>query len=296
MMDFLTEYLVQGVYDLMMPFMLVAFAIGVVARVVIYITVKCEWRFAVEFEHRVEKFIIDESRMKQPDFHIITQDLLNKTHYEFYLLKAERRMRRFDCPVTYFERVFGIVKASERIIEDTLKQTQYVTKSEDDPDFDRVAKYVFGTNPYYNRFLGVIPKNIIDDTLNIFPGLLIICGILGTFVGIVGGIPELGKMDVTDVESTSTMLSLFLNNMAFAMTTSILGMFLSLVMTLLNTTLSPYATYVDVIDIYKNSLNFIWKECVTGKKTERRGDTRKSFGKGDSSEDIQSNKKAAKSG
>ena len=47
-------------------------------------------------------------------------------------------------------------------------------------------------------------------------------------------------------------------------------MILSLAMTLCNTVLSPYSTYVDVIDIYKNSLNFIWKECVTGKKTERK--------------------------
>ena len=267
---FLSDTLVWVIYNFMMPIMLVSFGIAVFARIVIYVTVKCEWRFAVEFEHRVEKFIIDDGREQRPDFHDITQDLLNKTHYEFYLLKAERRMRRFDYPVTYFERVFGIVKASERIIEDTLKQTQYVIKSDEDPDFDRVAKYVFGTNPYYNKFMGVIPKNIMDDLLSIFPGLLIICGILGTFVGIVAGIPELGKMDVTDMSSTSTMLSHFLKNMAFAMTTSILGMILSLAMTLCNTVLSPYSTYVDVIDIYKNSLNFIWKECVTGKKTERK--------------------------
>ena len=276
---FLSEGLVWLVYNFMMPFMVLCFAIAITARVIIYVTVKCEWKFAVEFEHRVEKFIIDDKRNEVPNFHDITREILNRTHYEFYILKAQRRMRRFDYPVTFFERVFGIVKASERVIEDTLKQTQYL-KTQNEPDFDRVAKYVFGTNPYYNRFLGIIPKTVIDDLLNVLPGLLIICGILGTFVGIVGGIPELGQMDVTNVDSTSTMLNGFLTNMSFAMTTSILGMILSLIVTVFNTALSPYGTYVDVIDIYKNSLNFLWKECHHAPPhIDRRGNDRKDFAK-----------------
>lgn len=263
----------------MMPFMVLGFLFAIFARTIIFITVKCEWKFAVEFEHRVEKYLIDDKRNGNPEFHDITKKILDKTHYEFYVLKAKRRMRRFDYPVTFFERVFGIVKASERVIEDTLKQTQYI-KSQNEPDFDRVAKYVFGTNPFYNRFMGFVPQNMVDDLLNVFPGLLIICGILGTFVGIVGGIPELGQMDVTDVQSTNTMLNGFLTNMSFAMSTSILGMLLSLIVTIFNTALSSYGTYIEVIDIYKNALNFLWKETHHATPiVERRGSDRKEFGK-----------------
>lgn len=257
---FFSETLVNLIYHFMVPTMLTLFVVAVIARVIIYVTVRSEWRFTVEFEHRVESFLLDEGRPMKASFQELTKELLDKTHYEYYLLKAKRQRRRFDYPVTLFERVFAIVKASERIIEDTIKQTKYV-KMNDEPDFDRMAKYIFASNPYYNRFLGMLSKNIVDDLLNLLPGLLIIFGILGTFVGIVGGIPDLRLLDVTNVESTSVMLNAFLDNMSFAMTTSILGMSLSLVMTVVNASFSPYATYVELIDIYKNSLSFVWKEC-----------------------------------
>lgn len=273
----LSSGIVWFAFNAIVPLMIGAFIFGVMARIIIYLTVKSEWKFASEFEHRVEKMIIDESKKHNQDFHDLTGELLERTHFELYLLKAQRRARRMDYPVTMYERLFGIIQASKRIVEDTLKQTQYV-KHQENPDFDRVARFVFATNPYFNKFLGVVPKTIIDDVVNVIPGLLIICGILGTFVGIVTGIPELKMMDVTDIKATGAMLDHFLMSMSFAMTSSILGMVLSLILTLVNTAMSPYALYVDVIDIYKNSLSFIWQDCIHSRQESLRLDSQAIIG------------------
>lgn len=255
------ELIIPTIYNFLVPAMFIGFIFAFVARILIYLSVKSEQRFVIEFEHRVESFLLSDKRTNVGKFHQIADKILRQTHYEFYVLKAKRRLRRFDYPISIYERVFGITNGSQRLIDDTLKQTQYLGRS-NNPDFERIAKSVFASNPFFSRFVGLFSKSVVDDMLYIFPSVLIICGILGTFIGIIAGLPELRSIDPSNYGGMSTVLNGFLDHMSYAMSTSVVGMLLSLAMTLLNSAMSSYSTYLDLIDRYKNSLSFIWEECL----------------------------------
>lgn len=263
---FLSSDFAWIIYNFSIVAMILMFSMAVFARIMMFIAVKCEWKFVVEFEHRVEKFLIDEHKDNALDFHSTAKELLNKTHYEFYELKAQRRLRRFDYSVSIFERKFGILKAAEKVIEDTLKQVLYI-KNQKDPDFSRIARYVFGNSPYYNKLMGFFTRNIMDDLLKFFPIMLIVCGILGTFVSLMAGLPEIGLVNNANLENN--FLNDFINMVTWAMTTTILGLCLSLLMRLFNIFFAPDGILVDIIEIYKNSLSFIWEECYSKEPTKK---------------------------
>jgi len=97
--------------------------------------------------------------------------------------------------------------------------------------------------------------------LNILPGIFIVAGIFGTFLGIMAALPELTHMDITDAAASKAVIDSFLINISFALTTSILGIILSIAMSFLNTLLSPESTYVEIIDSFKSAIEILWNKC-----------------------------------
>lgn len=260
-----TPVLLEGINTFvtifLIPSMLVGFVLAIIARLGLYFTVLGERKFTREFEARVDRFVGGVLQIpKAHNFHDVVEDLLKQTHYEHYRLKAERRRRRFDRVETVGDRLLGIEKGAKRVVEDTLKSTRYFDVSHGEPNFDKVARYVFNNNPVFNRVFGIFPAQPVDNLLNSLPGMFIVCGILGTFVGIVGGIPALKSMDITNFQQANQTLTNFLQYMSFAMVSSIVGMVLSLLMTLVNTLASPYGAYVELVDGFKSCLAFVWDE------------------------------------
>ncbi|MEI8347914.1 MAG: hypothetical protein WCG27_10640, partial [Pseudomonadota bacterium] len=96
--------------------------------------------------------------------------------------------------------------------------------------------------------------------LSILPGLFIIGGIFGTFMGISRGLPELQGMDISQISQTKHVLDLFLLKVGHAMVTSVLGIMLSVAMSIINTTLSTEGLYFKTINTYTSSLEYLWHE------------------------------------
>ncbi|MGE0528964.1 MAG: hypothetical protein AB7P49_18015, partial [Bdellovibrionales bacterium] len=88
--------------------------------------------------------------------------------------------------------------------------------------------------------------------------LFVVAGILGTFVGIAGGLQELGGMNLQDLENTKNIMDRFLQEIAFAMKTSIVGIVLSLVAHVVNVMFSPERVFVSMIDRFESSLDLLW--------------------------------------
>ena len=63
-----------------------------------------------------------------------------------------------------------------------------------------MTKNVFDNNPNFKKVMGVFPVQASHDVLNILPGIFIIGGIFGTFLGIMAALPELANMELSDVE------------------------------------------------------------------------------------------------
>jgi hypothetical protein len=247
----------------LMPLMFVAFFIGVLLRGLIYFTVRCEYMFSLEMEKRVHKHLAHEDQIDRiTSFHQLTKKILENTYFEVFELKRKYRRRRFDHITSVTDRVFLIQEGVARLIKDTLSQTKYLRKGGRVPKFLDISKFVFGANPVFNKVLGIFPMGVFNDILNILPGLFVIGGIFGTFVGVMQALPALGQMDISDVAATKSTMDAFLLNMAFSMGTSIVGIVLSVVMTIINALMAPEGIFVNMVNKYTSSLEFLWNDTL----------------------------------
>lgn len=241
--------------------MAIVFLAGLALRTWIYAMMKSEERFALEFEKRVHRHLGGDYQDSQGLGFIDTvKTLLDRTLHESFTLMETRRRRSFDPAISLSERVMMTRDGAHRAVEDCLRQARYCEAANHEPDFNRLSRYVFGTNPFYNKILGRVPLNRINDWLAILPGLFIVIGIFGTFVGIVSGLPALKTMDVTNVTASSQTLNVFLESMTFAIMTSVFGVGFSILFTLLNTLMSPEPIYVSFIERFEHALSYIWKD------------------------------------
>ncbi len=247
-----------------LPAMMLLFIVGVVLRMLIYFTTNCEYLFAVEFEKRMYQYLADpEKKSKGTSFHHVTKLLLEKTYHEHFELKAKYKRRRFDQITSVTDRMFLIQAGAMRLMTDTLSQTRYLQKTSREPRFLEVSKFVFGSNPIFNRILGVFPLGVFHETINILPGIFLVGGIFGTFLGTMSALPMLGGIDPTNVEMTKTVMDGFLHNMTFSMGKSVLGIVLSVIMTFLNTAFSPEGMYLEMVNKFTSSLEFLWNDTET---------------------------------
>lgn len=261
----LNQDLIQGMVDgvvnfatdLLMPAMLVFFIAAVGLRVLVYYTVKREYWFTREFSKRVKKFMEARDDRAQQSFYVISKRLLEITYYEVFEVRSIMKRRNPDAIMTVTDRLFLVQQGSARMVSDILKQVKYLKWGER-PKFLEISNSVLRNNPCFNRALGIIPVSTFNDFLNIVPGLFIVGGIFGTFLGIMKALPELGGMNLADVEGSKLIMDNFLLKISFSMSTSIVGIILSVSMTLVNTFFSCEKVYVNTVEKLENQLDTLW--------------------------------------
>jgi len=269
-------YLQISVVKIMMPAMLGIFLAAILLRFCLFYAKKKKKWFIDGLGVRIYRYLDQPYNVSRTNsFYEITEALMRKTFEELFVRRATQRKRKFDKSTTMVDRLFMIESGSKRLIHDTLLKVRYLKNRKHEPNFSAISKYVLSSNPIFNKLLGIFPINLLDDLLNMLPGLFIIGGILGTFIGIMGGLPELKTMDVTDIDSASATLNRFLSSMGFAMMTSVIGIFLSIAFTIFNTIFSFYGIYNDILESYTNSLEFIWKESLPTNSSEKSANSNK---------------------
>jgi hypothetical protein len=174
------------------------------------------------------------------------------------------KRRNPDAIMTVTDRIFLVQQGSARMVDDILKQIKYLKWGER-PKFLEISNNVLRNNPCFNRVFGIIPVSVFNDFLNTVPGLFIVGGIFGTFLGIMKALPELGGMNLGDVEASKLVMDNFLLKISFSMSTSIIGIILSVSMSLANTFFSCEKAYMETVERLENEMDTLWNMSSSNK-------------------------------
>lgn len=259
--NFTTTLISLGANNLM-AIMIVVFFIGVILKILMYYLLKAEAGFSSAFETRTHRYLNREYQDSGHirNFHELVAYLLKKTFNESYILRRKQfRKRREDSKVNTLNKMFLVETGAKSLIEDTLKQTRYHGGGKA-PNFRDISRFVYRSNPYFNKLWGVIPIGLMNNIFSRLPGLFIIGGIFGTFLGISNGLPALKEIDPGDIVAAQATLADFLGSMTFAMYSSVVGIFLSVCFTILNAFTSLESLYMGSVDRFTQSLELLWKD------------------------------------
>lgn len=248
-------------FILALPYvMAAAFVAGLFFRAIIYFTVRRHEWFAKEFEKRVNRYMEAEvpGKVKDVSFYVLSKRMLERTYYELFEVRDRMKRRKPDGVMSASDRIFLIRQGCAWLVRDILKQVKFLKWTEETPKLLNITKATFQHNPCFNRVFGVFPMEGLNELISILPGLFVVAGILGTFVGIAGGLQELGGMNLQDVENTKNVMDKFLHEISFAMGTSIAGIVFSLAAHIVNVLLNPERCYVSMVDRFESALDQLW--------------------------------------
>ena len=189
--------------------------------------------------------------------------LLEKTYLECFEINDRYKLRSLDKVESLADRLFMLHAALKSCVEELVVQLGYLKKSVERSgrnDFQDIVRSTFDTNPYFSRVFGILPISTVNELLATLPGLFLVLGIFGTFMGIAAGLPELGNMDLSNIENTKKVMDGFLVHISSAMIKSIVGIGLSAFMGILNTLLSVETTHYTAITRMSDSLALAWQE------------------------------------
>ncbi len=245
----------------LLPWMMGAFfLVGCFFRYFINYTVKRHEWFAREFEKRVHHFMETQTpgEVKDVSFFVLTKKLLEKTYYEAFEIREKFQRRKYDRVMHWSDRLFLVKQGCAWLVKDILKQIKFLKWTNDTPKLLHITKATLHHNPCFNRIFGIFPLSTSNDIVSVMPGLFVVAGILGTFIGIAKGLPELAAMDMADMDTTQKIMGSFLGEISFAMNSSIFGIAFSLIMHVFNTVHSPERSYVSMVDRFESAMDLLW--------------------------------------
>jgi hypothetical protein len=264
----LVELLVNFATDLLFPIMTLSWVGLFLARGLVYFTVKRQEWFSIEFEKRVLNFLENQKDNESYSFYVVTKKLLEKTFYELFEIRGIMKRRKLDYIIAPSDRIFLISHGCARMVRDTLKEIRFLRKDEERPQFLEISKAVIQNNASFSKLLGVIPIGPFNDWLSLIPGLFIVGGIFGTFLGIMQALPQLSDMDLTDPEGAKLIMDGFLLKVSFSMGTSVVGIVYSVTGTLFNSWMNPEKTFMTIVAKYDRCLYRLWNRCDSNKVPE----------------------------
>ncbi len=254
----LLDIVFQLISHYLLWFMFFGFIIGATIRALIFFTVKRNEWFTLEFSKRIKHYMETATVENQKiPFYILTKKLLEKTYYEVFKVRSVMKRRRPDYIMDPMDRFFLVKQGSAWMVHEVLRQIKYF-KKDTDPKMHEMAKTAFQNNPAYNKIFGVLPVGLLTELTNLLPGLFVIGGILGTFLGIKAALPQLAGLDIEKPEATREAIAAFLTAITFKMNASIFGILYSVFFSIINSWFSPERVFVSTVDSFENSLDTIW--------------------------------------
>lgn len=262
-------YMIQYATENLMAAMLVIFALGIFARWTLYYTQSLASNFVREFEKRLYSRLNEETEIKDVSFFRLVKYLLEQTYFEFFELRARfRRRKRIDDNDNLKiirDRVLLVQDGCALLVKDTLKQVRYLKVRRAAPSTLDISKTAFDNNQAFSKFFGFFNAQPVNSIVETLPGMFIVFGIFGTFLGIMQALPELRGMDITDTDQTKLVMDAFLLKVSFAMSSSILGIMLSVMMTFFNNMFDPASVYVSSVERFSACLKVAWNRSIANK-------------------------------
>jgi hypothetical protein len=270
---FSREFIEKGIHvlvdhgaEVLLQIMVIMFVFQMVFRALIYFTVSMNEWFVREFEKRVDRHFAETPRGSF-SFFVVTKKLLEKTFYEAFEIRAIMKRRRPDFIMPISDRVFFVKQGAAWVVRDTLRHVRHLRRNEA-PGMFNIAKSTLQRNPCFNKVFGLIPASETNSMLNILPGLFVVFGIFGTFMGITKALPDLSQMNLANVEGSKALMDGFLLKTAHAMNASICGIFLSVVSSLFNAYFSPEKVFGRTVDRYESILALLWSRSDSNELPE----------------------------
>ena len=126
------------------------------------------------------------------------------------------------------------------------------------PNFTELTHRIMSQDPHWTKVMKHFPIDSVSRMLDMLPGLFIVLGVFGTFIGLSMALPEIAKIDFDDLAASEQTINAFVLNVTYAMKTSIAGIFLSMILTVMNT-LSPIRqTRARVFKKVESALQMLW--------------------------------------
>ena len=221
--------------------------------------------FTREIEKRVERD--DISKVKLDDIEEYVEGLLDEVATS--LPSRGVRMRK-PVNVEANRKVMSIREyagGSQSLIH-SLKGETNAFKANQKPSFEQLTHRVMSKDSHWVKLHNVFPIDSVIRMIDVLPGIFIVIGIFGTFVGITNALPRIAEIDFNNISNSSSVLSVFVKDVSFAMHTSIAGIAFSLLISLLNT-LFPISTMRNSISLgLEDCLEYLWY-FVHGGRSER---------------------------
>jgi hypothetical protein len=255
-----TQIIIRNFIEYLPYAMGFVFLVAAVFRWAIYYTISRHELFAREFEKRVYRYL-DKPETGAPNsvsFYVLAKKLLEKTYYETFAARDRKVRENADHVMGLGDRVFFIKQGCAWFVNYTLKQIKHLKWSKESPKLQTITRTTLNHNPCFNKVFGIFPLGGVNDIISILPGLFVVAGILGTFLGIKGGLGQLGGLDLGDIENSKTLMDSFLHEIGFAMSSSIFGITLSLLLHVFNTSYSPERVYISLVDRFESALDMVW--------------------------------------
>lgn len=237
-------------------------------RLAIYYTVKRHDWFAREFEKRVHRYLDSEATKMHTDpaapkvsdgsFYVLCKKVLERTYYETFAVRDRKAREDIGHVMSMNDRFFLVKQGCAWMVKDILKQLRHLKWSKESPKLNQITRATLNKNPVFNKIFGVFPMGAVNELVSILPGLFVVAGILGTFLGIKGGLVQLGGMNMSDIEGTKTIMDSFLHEIGFAMASSIVGIAFSLCLHIFNTMFSPDRVFAGLVDRFESSMDLLW--------------------------------------
>lgn len=257
--DSTVQGLMNALSDAIYPLMFIGFFMTLVGKLLVIYTIKRQQWFAREFEKRLIKHLDSREAVRKDSFYVTCKKLLERTYYEVFEVRGIMQRRNLDYISSPLDRLFAIQHGCARFVKDTLKEIRFLKHDGSTPQFLEISKTVMGNNPAFSRLFGWLPLGPVNELLNLIPGLFIIGGIFGTFLGIMQGLPELSGLDIKDPETSKQVMDTFLIKIAFSIGTSVIGILFSVLLSVVYSVTQIEKVYVKVVDTYDRCLARLWE-------------------------------------
>jgi hypothetical protein len=147
-----------------------------------------------------------------------------------------------------------------------IKNESAAFKSKFPPNFNTVTERILEQDDNWNKLLYFFPIGPISRLIDILPGLFVVFGIFGTFIGISLALPQIAEMDFNNLEGSGAILTSFVLAVTYAMKTSIAGILFNVIMIVLNTAAPVTGLRKRTFKKINSCLENIW-QTIHGEKS-----------------------------
>ncbi len=151
----------------------------------------------------------------------------------------------------------GYLSGRENFVN-LLRSETGIFHCETPPNFSELTHRILGQDVHWTMILKRLPIDGVSRLIDIMPGLFVVFGVFGTFVGISMALPEIARIDFNNIDGSAETLSSFVRSTSYAMETSLAGIVFSVIMTVMNALFPIKDMRSRILKKVETSLQTLW--------------------------------------